>query len=158
MTDTPNTSRTAWTPRRWLLGLLGVVSVAGILIALKPDRPDLLPVQVGSLTIRAEVVETPQAQQRGLSGRPSLERDQGMLFVFKRPDKYCIWMKDMRFDLDILWLDHNKRVVLIERNVSPSTYPHSFCPDQPARYVLEVNAGSSRRARVELGDRVTFRL
>lgn len=106
--------------------------------------------------IRAEVARTPDALHQGLSGRSSLDDDRGMLFVFERPDTYCFWMKDMKFNLDIVWLDDTKRVVFIERDIAPDTYPNTLCPDRPARYVLEVNAGLSRRAGVQVGDQVSF--
>jgi uncharacterized membrane protein (UPF0127 family) len=79
-----------------------------------------------------------------------------MLFVFDRPERYCFWMKDMKFHLDILWLDNSKRIVSIERNMSPRSYPETACPQEAARYVFEVNAGLSRQAGVDVGDRLAF--
>ena len=49
----------------------------------------------------------------------------------------------MNFNIDMIWLDSDKRVVSIEEDVSPDTYPDKFCPDTPAKYVLEINSGLS---------------
>ncbi len=61
-------------------------------------------------------------------------------------------MKDMRFSIDILWLSADGVVVHMAQNVSPSTYPQSFVPTKPARYVLEVLAGYAMEHGVAIGD------
>lgn len=103
-----------------------------------------------------EVADTKAAREQGLGGRTSLPADAGMLFVFGQSDIQCFWMKDMHFNLDIIWLDARHRVVHIAQNVSPSTYPDSFCPARPAKYVLELNAGQAQQAGIEQGSLVDF--
>ena len=77
----------------------------------------------------------------GLSNRTNLpEGIDGMLFIFPKSDTHGIWMKDMNFNIDILWLDDNFNVVDQRLNVSPDTYPESFTPSAPALYVLELPA------------------
>lgn len=85
-----------------------------------------------------------------------MAQDQGMLFVFNAPDTVCFWMKDMRFSLDIIWLDAQKEVVHIEKNVSPETFPKTYCPDKPAQYVIELNAGEAARNHLVAGHRLSF--
>jgi uncharacterized membrane protein (UPF0127 family) len=103
-----------------------------------------------------EVAGTPLSQHVGLGGRVSMAQDQGMLFVFDAPDAACFWMKNMHFSLDMIWLDANKRVVHIEQNVSPETFPALFCPDKPAKYVIELKAGEAKRSHVVLGQKLAF--
>lgn len=91
-----------------------------------------------------ERATTPEARERGLSGRGSLPPDRAMLFVFENDAQHSIWMKDMRFSIDIVWLDSEKRVIHQELNVSPSTYPTSFQPETNARYVLEKAPNTTR--------------
>ncbi len=95
----------------------------------------------GGHRLNLEVVDTERERTRGLSGRESLGKNAGMLFVFPVSNTYGFWMKDMNFSIDIVWLDENFEIVYIKEEVSPETYPESFRPDTPARYVLEVNAG-----------------
>lgn len=104
------------------------------------------------VTLTLEVVQTPEEQQRGLSGRDALSEDYGMLFAYTRDEYYGFWMPDMHFAIDILWLNHAKEVVHIEHGVSPDSYPAVFRPDVPARYVLEVSAGWATLHGVEEGD------
>jgi len=101
--------------------------------------------------IKVEVADTEAARELGLGGRTSLEPDKGMLFVFDHPDKYGFWMKDMKFPIDILWLDEEK-VIWIESNVSPNTFPQILYPDSPAKYVLEVPAGYSYESNINIDD------
>jgi uncharacterized membrane protein (UPF0127 family) len=42
-----------------------------------------------------------------------------MLFVFEDSAKYSFWMKDMKFLIDIIWLDNDGKVVHIEQNLQP---------------------------------------
>jgi uncharacterized membrane protein (UPF0127 family) len=79
-----------------------------------------------------------------------------MLFVFASPDVYQFWMKDMNFPIDIIWLDANKKVVLIEHDVAPSTYPDSYGPETLTQYVIEIPAGEAKRAGLKVGDTVAL--
>jgi uncharacterized membrane protein (UPF0127 family) len=103
-------------------------------------------------SIHVTLARTPAEQEKGLGGRDSLLPDEGMLFVFPQDGQYTFWMKDMRFPIDIVWLSGDGRVVYIVPNLSPDTYPHSFAPSKPARYVLEVGAGFCTAHTVKIGD------
>ncbi len=106
--------------------------------------------------LKLEQVSSPRALRQGLSGRISMPVDQGMLFVFDRSSRYCFWMKDMRFPIDIIWLSTDKKVLHLEENVEPKTYPNNFCPGQAAQYVIEVNSGVARKAKIEEGKQLQF--
>jgi uncharacterized membrane protein (UPF0127 family) len=102
----------------------------------------------------AVVAYTPAAREQGLSGQVSLKPNTGMLFVFDKPEQACFWMKDMRFNLDILWYDANSRLIYEQQNLSPTTYPRSYCPPMPARYVVEVPAGTAAQLGLSYGDKL----
>src|SRR5487761_1173663 len=95
-----------------------------------------------------EVAATQQARKLGLGNRALLPKNHGMLFVFSQAAVECFWMKDMYFPIDIIWIDASKKVVHIEPNVSPSSYPHSSCPNNPTKYVIELNAGAAKSAGI----------
>lgn len=92
-----------------------------------------------------EVADTTLSRMLGLMFRSSLHQEKGMLLAFARARNIPIWMFGMRISLDILWIDAEKRVVHIERNVSPCR--GLFCPmlisPKRAQYVLEINAGAA---------------
>lgn len=108
----------------------------------------------GRVRVTVEVARSSVEQIRGLSGRPDLRPGHGMLFVYDRPQPVSIWMKDMRFPLDILWI-RGGRIVKIEKRAPP------LDPNGPERIytatadlVLEVPAGFTDRERIRLGDTV----
>ena len=102
------------------------------------------------------VVSTPETRTRGLSGMESLSEDSAMLFVFMDPDAYGIWMKEMKFPIDIVWLDEKNKILKIEQNVSPNTYPTVFFPPQKSLYILEANAGFAEKNALSVGKILNF--
>ena len=106
--------------------------------------------------VRAEVADTNEKRRQGLSGRETLPRGGGMLFIFENPCLCGFWMKEMRFPLDIIWIDEEYRIVHIVEGVSPATFPETFLPDRAAKYVLEVSAGTVKDFEVTPGALVEF--
>lgn len=106
--------------------------------------------------LEIQIADTPELQSLGLSGRDGLLRTQGLLFIFKKEGYYPFWMKDMLFPIDMIWIDANKKIVHIEHNVSPDTYPRSFASPQLATYVLETAAGIAKEKGIKVGDIVEF--
>ena len=108
-------------------------------------------------TVHLDVADTPQARTQGLSGVTKLRSDEGLLFDFETDGKWGIWMKDMKIPIDILWLDKKGRVVYIVRDAQPElSTKKTFTPNEPARYVIELNAGAAERYMVRVGDIVEF--
>ncbi|MDP3800172.1 MAG: DUF192 domain-containing protein [bacterium] len=119
----------------------------------KPTTPS---VTINKLEIPVEVMRTEVEVQKGLSGRLSLGSKNGMLFIFNIADYYRFWMPDMHFPIDIIWINNNK-IIDISHNVSnkldPSK-PKFYLPTKKANYVLEVNAGFSKKNNIKIGDSV----
>jgi uncharacterized membrane protein (UPF0127 family) len=111
---------------------------------------------VGGKTFIIDAVQSKYSMEKGLSGKDSLSDNEGMLFIFKKPDIYGIWMKDMKFPIDIIWIDSNMQIVSIEKSVSPDTYPQIFKPTTAALYVLEISAGQSNFLNLKIGDKVSI--
>lgn len=96
---------------------------------------------VGDSRLTIEIAELESDRVQGLSGRGCLKSEQGMLFVYDKPDKHCFWMKDMKFDIDMIWFNENRQIIKIDSRISSNSYPEqSFCTNN-AQYILEVPAG-----------------
>ena len=120
-------------------------------------QKDIATVCIKDTCIQAEVVSAFAEREKGLMFRESLAEDRGMLFIFEEEGLYSFWMKNMRFPLDIIWLDLNKKIVEIKENVLPcSESCETLSPENKARYVLEVNAGFTRRNKIKVGESVRF--
>jgi len=113
-------------------------------------------VQIGSQLVSVSIADTDAERAQGLSGTSSLADDQGMLFIFTQSEKWPIWMKDMNYSIDVVWLDQNRMVVDVDANVSPETYPQDFVPRASARYVLELPAGYAARHGIGIGTLATI--
>ena len=120
---------------------------------IKPDQ-DKKTITINDREIIVEIADEPNEQTRGLSGRESLLENEGMLFIFPQPATPSFWMKEMKFAIDIIWLDAASIIVGIQKNVSPDTFPQTFFPPSPIKYVLEVNAGWSERNKIKAGTKV----
>ncbi|MEM0441006.1 MAG: DUF192 domain-containing protein [Candidatus Caldarchaeum sp.] len=116
-------------------------------------------VEVGRFRVYVEVAEDDVEKARGLSGRESLPPDWGMLFIFDRPGMYSFWMYEMRFPIDIIWINETFHIVFMVEN-APPCLPSDVCvpyaPNAQAKYVLEINAGLVERYGIKVGDRVVF--
>ena len=102
------------------------------------------------------VADTEEKRAQGLSGRAFLPSNTSMLFEFDKPDTHGIWMKDMLFPIDIIWLDKNKIIVNLVSNAEPESYPHVYYPPKESLYVLEIRAGLIKDKNLKIGDEILF--
>jgi uncharacterized membrane protein (UPF0127 family) len=131
-----------------------IIVVTGLLLTWWRD--DTIPIQIGTVTIQAEVAHTEAERTVGLSGRAHIADNHGMLFVFENDGRWRIWMRQMKVPIDIIWLDADKKVVAVEHAVSPATYPNQFAPSADARFVLELASGAAAKAHIEPGVKAQF--
>lgn len=134
----------------------------------EPAKPSLAPivaealVSVGGVSFQVEAVLTEEKRAQGLSNRIPLAPRAGMLFIYSEERKRSFWMKDMLFPLDIIWIAMNCTVADITEN-APVPEPGQaerdlprFSPKVPVVHVLEINAGTSGREGITIGDPVVF--
>ncbi len=112
------------------------------------------PAKIGEKNIWLAKAETEKERITGLSGQNQLEDNQGLLFIFDFPAKYSIWMKDMKFSIDVFWLDEEMRIIFIEKGFSPNSFPRAVAPPAPAKFVLETNSGFADLNEIQIGDRL----
>ncbi len=113
---------------------------------------------IGGAELHLEVALSPEERAIGLMYRESLGEKNGMLFVFEEKGNHAIWMKNVRFPLDLLWLDDEMRVVYVYPDASPcrSDPCPIYIPPEDARYVLELPANFTLRHGIGIGDRLTL--
>ena len=146
--------------------LILAASIAVFSIFMKGERkPNDIPitfpagvVYMGGAVLSVDVANTPEARIRGLSGRKTLPAGRGMLFIFDSTARHGMWMKEMNFPIDIIWVGENFRIVSIMKHATPQSYPQVFRPSQGARYVIEVPSGFSAEHKIKLDDPVSFEL
>jgi uncharacterized membrane protein (UPF0127 family) len=106
----------------------------------------------------AELARSDEERARGLMFREKMAEDQAMLFLFEEENAHSFWMKNMRFAIDILWLDSQKRIVHLEKRVPPCPQDPcpSYSPSAAASFVLELQAGFAEKHGLRLYDRLEF--
>lgn len=127
---------------RVIPGVILIIVALGWFELTKSYQPS---VRLNSQNLKVHIADSEDERLQGLSGKPSLEADEAMLFVYETPGIHCMWMRDMNFSIDMVWFDESGHEIHHEHDVAPSTYPSSFCPPSNAKYVLEVAAGESKR-------------
>lgn len=109
----------------------------------------------GEVSFRVELARTDAERQRGLMFREHLDEDAGMLFLFERMRRQSFWMKNTKIPLDMLFIDDTGEIVGVVENAEPFTLdPRGV--SQPSQYVLELNAGTSRRLGIRAGMKTRF--
>lgn len=116
--------------------------------------PNTIPVTIGGVAVQASVADTLAKRIKGLSDTPFLPDNVVKLFAFGVAGTHSIWMKDMNYSIDIIWVAKEGQIVHIEENVSPDTYPKSFASPSPAWYVVEAKSGFVASSSIKVGDKV----
>ena len=124
--------------------------------------PNIPLVQIGSALYQVDLATTQETITRGLSGRPSLDVERAMLFVYESDAPRAFWMPDMHFPLDMVWITSDCAVAAVTADVphpAPET-PRSELPvypsQVPVRFVLEINAGQAAQHGIAPGTPVEF--
>ena len=115
---------------------------------------------LGGVRFSAELANTPALRTTGLSRKPSLPLQTGMLFIFENGLASNFWMKEMQFPLDFVWIGADCTVVDITEDVpipkSPSSPLPLYASRQPAAFNFEINGGQAKELGLATGDYVRF--
>lgn len=144
-----------------LLGILVLVTVIMRWDKLLSDSGgygDANRLRVGGKEIVVEFAGEPEERRQGLSGRDNLCGECGMLFTYPSSQRRMYWMKEMNFDLDMVFIDNGKVVETHEDVPAPVEGQDGreiiVVTDLPAEWVLEVNSGWVERNGIEVGDMI----
>jgi hypothetical protein len=95
-----------------------------------------------------EIADSAFTRMRGLLGRKSLDRGQGLLI---RPT-WSIHTWFMRFTIDVAFLDRELRILKIKQQIRPWRAAARW----RAHSALELPAGECDRLRLKVGDRLAW--
>jgi uncharacterized membrane protein (UPF0127 family) len=126
--------------------VLSVLAVAAV--AQMPS----IELTAGFHRIEAEVAADPATRMQGLMHRKRMEAHRGMLFVFPRAERHCMWMRNTFLALSVAFLDERGKILNIE-DMRPQT-EDNHCASAPARFALEMNRGYFVEKGIEPGQRL----
>jgi hypothetical protein len=115
---------------------------------------------IGKKKMTAFLADTPRKMTVGLMFRNSIKTNECMIFVFPDDGPHPIWMRNMKFPIDIVWYDRDKRVVDVVEAARPAGRFEfsSYRSKEPSRYVIEFNAGFVKKNRIKINDVAKFSL
>ncbi|GAA1892112.1 hypothetical protein GCM10009715_42050 [Paeniglutamicibacter psychrophenolicus] len=138
--------------RRKSRATLTALVAIGLLTSCAPARTD---VSIDGITVSAELANTPERQQKGLSGRVDLLADQGMLFELGEPQNTEVWMFGVQIPLDVVWI-RDGRVLRVDTLNPCVSDIESECQRTPSPGEIDtiLEAGAGVFAHVQPGTRV----
>lgn len=86
------------------------------------------------------------ALAKGLRFSRPLRKNQNLLLVSSKENLQTIDMLFVFFPIDAIWLDKNKKVIHIVRDIKPFTLAVSS--PKKAKYILECPANSAKEIRI----------
>lgn len=151
--------------------------VVGSLACAEPDatteatgQQQTVWVEIAGEPFELELALDPQVRYRGLSGRLSIARSGGMLFVNETPRSQAMVMRDCLIPIDVVFLDPAGRVISIhEMQPEPPRRSDESAADYEARltlyesgaptgFAIETAGGRLRELGLGVGDLVVFDL
>lgn len=111
------------------------------------------------ICVDVEVMDEPAEHAKGLMGRSGLDETEGMLFIFEYSGEHLFWMKNMKFPIDMIFVDHELKIVHIEEKVPPCTQESCdvYGPKQDIKYVVEVISGFANMHDIKEGQKIFFK-
>lgn len=106
-------------------------------------------------TIEIEVADNNEERAQGLMFRDTMPENQGMLFMMETEEMQSFWMKNTILSLDIMYVNSDRRIVSIHEKTKPFSLDH-IVSAKPAMYVVEVNAGYTKKYSIKEGDLISF--
>jgi uncharacterized protein len=116
---------------------------------------------VKAFDLNADIPIISEQMSKGLAVKNQLKENEAMFFVFEKPGRHSFWMKDMKFPIDIFWLDSDGKMVYIKENMQPcisTIICILYTPNADSQYVLETVAGFAQRHNVSVGTNIDFEL
>ncbi len=141
-----------------IAAVLLIIATAAVFLLISQMQPTTV-LSFGNGIFKARIASTAASREKGLSGVTELGPQQAMILVFPSDAAWQIWMKDMKTPIDIVWLDHDKKVVYLYENALPDgSINVTFTPTTRARYVVELPVGSIESQRIRIGDTASFEI
>lgn len=114
----------------------------------------------GRTEIRVDIADTRDERTKGLMFRKSMPHDEGMFFIFEKEEGLNFWMKNTLIPLDMIFFDHDYKVINIAKNVQPCKKEpcELYSSAKAAKFVLEVNGGLTDEIKLKEGDKAELKI
>jgi len=147
--------------KKLIVGIIILIGILSALILLRVFPNNKTYVEIDNKKFYVDVANTDSQKEKGLSIYNKMPIDKGMLFPFNDYSAHPFWMKGMKFSIDIIYIQNNKIVNIFENLPFPKSEnetPIIVKSTVNSNYVLEINAGLSKKYKFKKGDLVKLKL
>lgn len=107
---------------------------------------------INRLNLNLVKVSSEKKRNQGLMNRRNkLKDNEGMLFVYEKPQKIKMWMKDTYIPLDLMFLNKRFRVIEYRENLKPHDITTDYSSMKKCKYAIEVNSGTIKKNNIKEG-------
>ncbi len=140
--------------------VLIILLLTAALRADKTSEPQSTVTLPNGVAYKVEIAATDADRIKGLMFRENLPDDRGMLFIFDGVEFHAFHMKNTLIPLDIIWLNREFEIIYFVENVPPCRREpcESYMPFAKASYVLELNANTITRQKLQIGDKLRVKI
>jgi|JI10StandDraft_1071094.scaffolds.fasta_scaffold266722_1 uncharacterized membrane protein (UPF0127 family) len=149
--------------KKLLVVFILLTALAGgyLYISSRPKATSPMPTvtaTIGSGTYTLFAPRNEAELERGLAAYDSITDSQGMIFRGLPEGIQTIWMKDMKFDIDVLWVNSDNQIIYIVQGMSRTSYPQQFHNPvgSPSAYVIELPAEATLTHSITIGQTVSI--
>ncbi len=123
----------------------------------EPDMP-IINAKIGDKTFRLHAPKTDKGREIGLAAFDSIAEDEGMIFLGMPEGTQGIWMKNMKFDIDVLWVNSDHQIVYIIQGMSKSDQQTVYRnpTNMRSHYVIELANESCNKYGISVGQTVSL--
>jgi len=105
-----------------------------------------IPVKIGNTSLTLKVAACQESQEQGyMNATDQPNENDGILFIYSTNQRLAFWMKDVNFNLDIIFFDSNMEYVshtTMEKYLGQRDYELPlYTSEKPAKYAVEVKEG-----------------
>ncbi len=134
--------------------LIVLVLLLLILTSINNFKPHLI---IRDIKFNVEIANSQREKEIGLSKYSNIDNNFALVFLFEKPDVYRFWMKNMKFSIDIIFVNKNK-IIQIYEDVPYPKYKYDvlpiYKPEENANMVIETKAGTAKKYNFKKGDLV----
>lgn len=140
-------------------GVLLTIGVTFLMFILPNLLTPSTELRLGDGIFRATIVSNDVDRAKGLSGIKELAVDQAILMAFPTESEWEVSMNDTTIPIDIVWLDKNKKVIFIVKNISPKdSKGTTYNPKTSAKYIVQLPAGTVDSKSIKTNNVAIFQI
>jgi uncharacterized protein len=118
-------------------------------------------VEINGDLINVEIAKSTAERQRWLMFRQEkIPLNSAMILVYDKPDLYSMWLLNIEYNLDLIWVDESGQIVYLVKDAPPckNTLDPSSCTyknTKAAKYVIAATSGFINRHKITMESKMT---